>query len=65
MANDKPGADVANFLKASGDDVVRVYLHGEDNRKCADEIVHNSKCTEIFDAQSKEYRSHVLPNSTA
>ncbi len=22
-------------------------------------------CTEIFDAQSKEYRSHVLPNSTA
>ena len=59
MANDKPGADVANFLKASGDDIVRVYLHGKDNKKCVDEIIHNSKCTEIFDAHHLQDANHV------
>ena len=43
MANDKPGALVAEFLNNSDDNIVRLYLHDEKNRKFSDEIINNAK----------------------
>ena len=36
MANDKPGALVAKLLNDSNDNIVRLYLHDEKNRKLSD-----------------------------
>ena len=59
MANDKPGALVADFLKKSGDKIVRLYLHDENARKCSDEIIRNSSCSEIYYAKDLKEENHV------
>lgn len=59
MANDKPGVEVAKFLRETGDDIVRVYLHDANNTKHADEIVHNSNCNEIFSANHLKDEGHI------
>ncbi len=60
MANDKPGALVAEFLNNSDDNIVRLYLHDEKNRKFSDEIINNAKCNEIFFAKDLKEKNHIL-----
>ena len=59
MANDKPGALVSDYLINSGDKIVRLYLHDENARKCSDEIIRNSSCSEIYYAKDLKEENHV------
>ena len=59
MANDKPGALVAKFLNDSNDNIVRLYLHDEKNRKLSDDIINNSGCNEIFFAKDLKNKDHI------
>ena len=59
LANDKPGALVAKFLKESGDEIIRLYLHEESSQKYSNEIINNSNCSEIFYAQDLKKQGHA------
>jgi methionyl-tRNA formyltransferase len=59
MANDKPGVLIAKFLKESGDNIVRLYLHDESARKLSDDIINNAGCNEIFYAKDLKDKDHI------
>ena len=59
MANDKPGALVAEYLNKSDDNIVRLYLHDKKNRKLSDEIINNAKCNDIFFAKDLKDKDHI------
>jgi len=44
MANDTVGVEVARYLVANGDRIVRLYLHAPEYQKRAEEIVTASRC---------------------
>lgn len=61
MANDWPGVEVAKYLLSQGDEIVRLYLHADNNRKYGPEIIEASKCKEshIFDAENLTDPEHI------
>ena len=61
MANDTPGLEVAKYLSANGDNIVRLYLHGPEFRKRGEEIREVCRCSdnEVIDAQRLKDASHV------
>jgi len=59
MANDLPGYEVAKHIINSGDTILRVYLHNNDNVKYGDEIIKASKCDHIFTADDLKNEKHV------
>ena len=44
MANDKPGLAVAEFLRKSGENILRLYLHEPEMQKFGQEIITASGC---------------------
>ena len=61
MANDRPGLEVANYLVARGDTIVRLYIHGEDKAKYAGEIIEASGCadSDVYPAKLLKDAEHV------
>ena len=59
MANDKPGVVIAEHLIKSNDEIVRLYLHNEKNRKLSDKIVENAKCDDIYFAKDLKDMDHI------
>tara|TARA_A100001015_G_C14768323_1_gene624203 strand:- start:18 stop:776 length:759 start_codon:yes stop_codon:yes gene_type:complete len=59
MANDLPGYEVAKHIINSGDTILRVYLHNNENLKYGDEIIKVSQCDDIFTADDLKNEEHV------
>jgi len=59
MANDKPGVEVAKYLKNNGEDIVRLYTHEKEAQKLTDSIILASGCEEVFEANYLKDPSHV------
>ncbi len=67
MANDLPGVEVARYLIEQGDQIVRLYVHGEGQQKHVDEIIRACGRTQMFEASALKDREHVagLPDLSA
>jgi len=59
MANDLPGVEVAKFLKESGEDLLRLYIHEEGAQKSTDLIISESGCKEVYKASLLKDPLHV------
>jgi methionyl-tRNA formyltransferase len=60
LANDAPGLEVARYLRARGDQIVRLYLHDPERRRLGEEIAAAANAsTEWFAAAALRDREHV------
>jgi methionyl-tRNA formyltransferase len=61
MANDRPGLEVCKYILAEGDEIVRLYIHKENNQKLTEEIIAASGCSEgdVFLASELKNDKHT------
>jgi len=61
MANDKPGLEVAKFLRKTGENIIRLYLHSPKMRKFGEDIIAASGCekNQIYQAKYLKDENHI------
>jgi methionyl-tRNA formyltransferase len=59
LANDRPGLEVARYLVANGDEIVRLYLHAPEKLKRGAEIVAAAGCADVHEAPALRDPAHV------
>ena len=63
MANDEPGLKVAKFLRETGENILRLYLHEPEMQKFGKEIIDASGCKndQVYLANSKPHYHVASP----
>ena len=59
MANDSPGLEIARYLAARDDEIVRLYLHDPGRRRLGEEIAAAAGAHDVCDAATLREHDHV------